>query len=421
MNQLKRLLTSAENITRSTFIWNAVATALNSFQTLLVLLVLTHFGDATDSSIFVMAFAVGNLLIYIGKYGVRQYQVTDIKEEYSYLEYFYSRVLSCALMLIACVINVLVNIINQNYSAEKAVVIFLICMVKLTEAFEDVYHGRFQQLGRLDVASKIWGIRLVIFIVSYSILYLFSHNLICASSVSLVITVLLAYVLNRSVWMDFKPCTDVFSKKKVINLMKRCFPLCISLCLYMYIGNAPKYIIDGIVNDAEQTNFNIIFMPVFVIVLFANFIFQPILRHMGELWSENKIKQMKKEIFKLFFLVIIVDFVITVIGTLIGTQILGWLYGINLSDCKFQLLILLICGGIVALLSLLIMVLTTMRYQNFMIYGYLFTSFVLFMCGKKILLNYSITGLCIFYGTAMLLLVVYCSILIGIGFKKAGT
>jgi hypothetical protein len=41
----------------------------------------------------------------------------------------------------------------------------------------------------------------------------------------------------------------------------------------MYLGNAPKYIVDGLVSDAVQTRFNIVIMPAFVASLLCSFIF----------------------------------------------------------------------------------------------------------------------------------------------------
>ena len=96
--KIARGLFRTKDINRSAFTWNLVSACLNSFQTMLLLLVLTHRGSSADSGMLVMAYAVGNLMLNIGRFGMRQYQVTDAKETFSFREYVNSRI--CSLFLI---------------------------------------------------------------------------------------------------------------------------------------------------------------------------------------------------------------------------------------------------------------------------------------------------------------------------------
>ena len=52
------------------------------------------------------------------------------------------------------------------------------------EAAEDVLHGRMQQQGRLDVASRILAIRNAAFMAGFTVLYLLTKNLILACAVN---------------------------------------------------------------------------------------------------------------------------------------------------------------------------------------------------------------------------------------------
>jgi hypothetical protein len=144
MGIIRDKLLHSKNINKSAYFWNAFAAMMNSFQTMLLLLIITHFGDDKDSSIFVMAYAVGNLMLNVGKYGVRQYQVTDVTEKNSFSDYLHARFASNGIMLAGIAIYLLVHGIKGDYSGEKMAVVFMICMVKFVEAFEDVYHGRMQ-------------------------------------------------------------------------------------------------------------------------------------------------------------------------------------------------------------------------------------------------------------------------------------
>lgn len=63
----------------------------------------------------------------------------------------------------------------------------------------------------------------------------------------------------------------------------------VQIFLSFYIGNAPKYAIDSILNDGLQACCGFIAMPVFVIGLLNNFIFNPMISRMSFMWSEKEL------------------------------------------------------------------------------------------------------------------------------------
>lgn len=417
-SRIKRALLNDRNVERNTFFWNAFSSVMNSFQTMVLLLVITRRGNLDDSGVFVMAYAVGNLMLHIGKYGVRQFQVTDVNEKYCFAEYKKARNVSLIIMLLATTIWLGVNFALNQYSLKKIVVIFLICLLKGIEAYEDVFHGRMQQEGRLDVAGRILGIRLFLFIMGFTVLYVFSGNLLVTCVINVLASALLSWFLNALVLENFKIGEGVAGGNHWIHILRECFPLCLCMCLNMYNANAPKYTIDSMVSNDVQTCFNIVFMPVFVIALLGNFIFQPYLKRFGELWEESATGKLAKLITKLTVVVIWVDIVVTFVGSYIGTTILGAIYGVNLSEYRSELIIFMVAGGVVALQNLFIMAVTTVRYQMYMIYGYIAASMLMVTMGRNILIIYGLIGLSIFFLICMALICLYCVILISIAFHN---
>lgn len=418
MVMLKRFLISDKNKARSAVIWNAFSAIMNSFQTMVLLMVITHCGSMEDSGAFVMAYAVGNLMLNIGKYGVRQFQVTDAYEKYSFHTYLRSRQYTTLLMVIFSVLYVGYNAIFSQYSAKKILIVLLICLMKAIEAYEDVYHGRMQQMGRLDIAGKILGVRLSIFIVGYGVGYIWTRDIILTTLVNVLVTLVLALILNALVQKEFHLYEHDKQGDSVTQLLLECLPLCVCMCLNMYIANAPKYVIDTIVSDDIQTCFNIVFMPVFIIALLANFIFQPCLKHIGELWSYNEHKKFMRYIVVLAAVVIGICFAITFVGALIGVDILGFIYQVDLSSYNNLLIIFMLSGGVIALQNLFIMALTVVRYQKYMIYGYIVIALLMLVTGNHILNDYGIEWLSWGYLITMIILLIYCMALLGVAMKR---
>ena len=392
-------LTASGNIRRSSFVWNLLSAAINSFQTMLLAVFLTRLGTDADSASFYMAFAVGNLLYNIGKYGVRQFQVTDSREQYSFRDYASARLVSMALMAAGIVLYILFGFLFRGYTVSKAAVIVLICLYKGIEASEDVFHGRMQQLGRLDVAGRILFIRILSFILCFAAVFVLTRNIVLTAAAATALAGILAVVLNRSVWDHFRDRTISPSKTK--QLLKACAPLCLSMLLNMYLGNAPKYIIDGRVSEALQTQFNTIYMPVFVMVLLGMFIYQPELKSIGEARKDRRFDALRRKALKLSALTLGATVLAMAAAFLLGIPVLEFIYKIPLAGLKPQLVLFILCGGMIALTNLYGMILIAFRRQGTLTAVYALSSLILFLFGPGVLASAGLPGL-VYLFTAVL-------------------
>lgn len=406
----KAILLSSSNTTKSTYLWNTVSTVLNSFQTIFLLLVITRFGTDVDSSTFVMAYAVGNLVLNLGKYGMRQFQATDIQEKYSWQQYRNSRFFSCFLLIIASIIYVCWGAAQNNYSVDKSTVIILICVYKGIEAAEDVLHGRMQQVGRLDVAAKILTIRFAVFILGYALVFVVSRNLVLTTVINVAVTFVLSLVLNGSVYKQYTQ-HSAGAHNFSWRLLLECLPLCLGTVMFMYLSNAPKYIVDGIVAEKEQTCFNIVFMPAFVVAMFSNFIFNPKVKKIGELWVSGKINDLRKTTLKLTSIPVAVGIVTVLGGAWIGIPVLSTIYGVDLTNYRLELILFLIASGFIAVINLYVIVLTAMRQQKHVLIGYAFGSVMMLALGRSILASEGLAGLCWMYVLVSIVVALYCGAL----------
>ena len=398
-------LTKTKNIGRSAVIWNAIAACLTSFQTMLLLMLLTHFGTAEHSGYFVMAFTAANLFMHLGKFGMRQYQVTDAGNRYSFREYVASRVFSVALMAAALILFLLWALFFNGYTAEKAAVVALITFYRGVEAAEDVLHGRLQQEGRLDIAAKILAIRNAVFMAGFAVMYLLTRNLVLTCAVNAAVTLLLCIFLNKPFWGQ-----EVGQKEPSLpsRLLLECLPLCLTMVTYMYLGNAPKYIVDGLVSDAVQTRFNIVIMPAFVGSLLCSFIFNPALKRIGDLWNSRDLATLRKTTGKLALVPVAVDAALLLGGWFLGIPVLSAVYGVDLTDYRLTLMIFLLASGAVAMLNLFVALLTAMRKQKHLLLAYAAASLLLLLAGRPLFNAKGLNPLCWFYLAVLLGVLGWC-------------
>lgn len=395
---IKSFLYGSKDKMKSAYLWNTSAAMLNAFQTVFILMLISRIDPIIDAGVFTIAFAIGNLMLAVGKYGVRQFQVSDIKEKYSFREYVFSRVLTSILMITASVVYVGYYYVMGVYNTEKCLVILLVCMTKVVDAVEDVFHGLLQQHLRLDIAGKILTIRIVSYIVVYLIVYTVTQDLLLTSFIAFVVSVIQFLLLNYIAFKAFDIQRKIeLRRAQVKNLCIECLPLFISSYLVIYIGNAPKYAIDKVMSSEAQACFTYIFMPVFVISLLSQFVYQPVISKMALLWHEQNIPQLKKLILRQIGLILLLSLVAVLGGDVLGIPVLSIIYGINLDAYKTSLVILLIGGGALAFVNFLQMIITIARKQKLLIIGYLLAFLAFLFFGKTVVKYYGIVGISVFY------------------------
>lgn len=183
-----------------------------------------------------------------------------------------------------------------------------------------------------------------------------------------------------------------------------CFPLFISTFLMAYVANAPKYSIDIVLSSHDQAQFNYIFMPVFVISLLSTFIYQPMINRLAVIWHENKLSQFWHLILRQTIIIGVLTLLAMFGGYLLGIPVLSLLYAVDLSAYRTELVILLLGGGMLALVNFFTMVITVTRYQKHLIWGYLLISIGFLIGGKEIARTFGIMGISCFYTISMAVL-----------------
>ena len=398
MRGIKKLLNgNGNNIMTKSAIWNIVSSMEYSLQSAILLLVVTRAGGLFDAGVFTIAYTLTQMMVTIGNYGMRSFQVSDVREEYKFGTYLCSRTISVVAMLIICISYSLL----QGYDNEKVILIMLLCMYRVVDSVEDVFHGEIQKKMRLDVAAKIVSVRIFVATLMFVLTYVLTRNLITASLVLTVTAIFVSFVLNYIVVSDFQNITLKMSKERVTNLLWACLPIGVSGFLYNYLANAPKYAIDRNLSEETQTIFSILFMPIFVINILSGFIFKPMIANMGVTWNIGKTKVFVKTVIKQLILVIVLTVFIMICGALCGVNILGWMYGVDLIKYRALFIMLLAFGGFAAVAAFLEVVLTIVRKQKYIIVAYGISTLVNLIFADQVVIRYEIWGAGIMYGITM--------------------
>ena len=405
------MLTQDNRIKKNSYLWNTASGMINAGQSALILVFIPRFLSHDMGGVFSISYALGNLFSTMGKYGVRNYQVTDIKDNISFANYRKSRFITGFTTTVVMLLYLLFKYLLHQYSLEKSLTVLLICLWKLIDTFEDVYYGMYQQRGRLDIGAKYYTIRLLFSTALFCILVVFKLSLLtCSLFVFLTSAALSAIFIYKTIGsFDVDIKGSDFSQIK--DLLIKCFPLFASTSLSIYIGNAPKYCIDSYMDEKTQAIFGYIMMPAFVIMVMNQFVYQPIIRDLAELWQDKKSNSFRNKVLKQYVVVALITVVVVLGGVLVGIPLLSLLYNVQLSSYKLCFIVMLLGGGFYALVSFLTVVLTVMRDQNKILVGYVLATAASFAFGKLFVVHWKLMGASFLYLTLNLVLTIFFTVI----------
>jgi len=396
-----------KSITRRAFIWNTVSGMINAGQSAIILIFITHFLTQTDAGLFTIAYALANLFSTMGKYGVRNYQVTDVQEKSRFGDYLRARLYTTFGAMGVMLVYLVVQRAMGVYSMEKIWIIVVICLWKMIDAVEDVYYGMYQQKGRLDIGAKYYSLRLIASTAVLCALVFLKVPLLTASLIATLVSAALAVLLIRATIAPFKVSSRGNSGSSVRQILKVCLPLFIGTTLSIFVGNSPKYMIDWYMDEGTQAIFGYIMMPAFVIMVLNQFIYQPIIRGLGELWQSGERKRFVRRVLQQYLVVLGVTLVVILGGYVLGIPVLSLLYNADLAPYKLEFILLLLGGGIYALVTFIMVPITAMRFQKCIPFGFIGAAVLSVALGTWIVPAHGIIGAAWLYVILNLILAVY--------------
>ena len=404
---------------RSASLWYSGGSLLLAMQSLIMLVVLTRVCDVYVAGVFTIAFANANLFLTVGKFGMRKFHASDKMGQFTFREYRASRIATCIAMIVAAVAYIAFCALTVGYSAEKTLVMIVMCVFKAVEAFEDVYTGAYQLEERLDVGARMFTLRAAVTIAVFAVLTIAFGELLPALVVSTVFTALFLMAQVRYVRRRYGMPTHGVMRglSRVKALIKECVPVFAADFLLFYMGNAAKYAIDSIMDDAAQAYFGYISMPVFVVMLLASFIYTPMIGSLTDTWLSGDVKKFALRFAKLAGVVVALTVACDAAAWLAGIPVLEVLYNASLGQYLAELLVLMTGGGFLAIATLSTLGITIIRFQRILIPLYALLSVMAYALSNYAVLTAGITGASWAYFLVMLANAAVLSVAFALGMR----
>ena len=396
----------AKRIRRSAYRWNTASGMFMAFQSVIMLMVIARACDVQTAGVFTIAYANASLFLYVGKYGMRRFQVSDRNGQFSFGDYRVSRIVTDAAMLISGGIFLAYAATVNGYTVEKTAIMAFMVVFKFIDCSEDVYMGRYQQLDRLDVGARVLTIRMITTIGLFAALVAIMANLlwplVIATAYTACFYIAEVFYIKRKYGMPGESPRP--TARNVGKLLFSCFPLFAATFLLFYIGNAPKYAIDAMMSSADQAYYGYIAMPSFVVTLLAGFVYNPIITSLTDNWLEGKVKRFLKRFAKLALVIIGLTAVCDLAAWIAGVPVLDLLYAADTGPYLGELILQVTGGGFLALTTLAVLGITIIRFQRVLVPVYAVVSIAAWFIANWAVAQWGITGAAWTYFISMVLL-----------------
>jgi O-antigen/teichoic acid export membrane protein len=408
---LRRFFLSSRNIERGSQLWNAGASLVSAGQSgILLILVAIFLGDLL-AGVYAIALAQAYLFYAFGSYGMRRYLASDVKHRFTMGEYVSSRVVTASTMLIAGVGTAAALWWTGVYDATKALACALVTGSQVVDVVDELIGGILQRANRLDIGAKIFFMRILVSTLAAVIVLVTGGGLLWSLGALLGASLACQIIFT---WLVSPQLASGESTRRrpgvTYNLLKACFPLFLTALLAQYVGNSPKYGIELVLDDLAQARFNYLAMPTFVIQLFALWIFTPLIYRMSLAWAEADLPRLRRLVWRVIGAISVITVVAVIGGALIGLPILSFIYQTDLRGYLGEFIILLVAGGLVAIVGFLSALIIVMRHSTTLLLSYLLAG-LLAITAPIWVRQGGLMGACQLYG---LLHGLQCLVLIGI-------
>lgn len=281
--------------------------------TTLLVVRLAGFEDAGNYSLamtFTAAFAI------LALFNTRQYQVSDVKGEYSDRTYICSRLAAVAVAFIICAGALLFN----DYTPYQWGVILLYMLFKCGEAWIDVYHGIDQKNGRMDYICYSYIARGILMLLGFCGGLYVTKNLVCAVGLMTLATYLTAFFYDRAMAVRFVSKEDSTNREAVKKLMLAMVPLVVVAVTNNLSVSLPKYFLERYYGETVLGYYSSVATPSMIVQVGASTIFIPLITPLADKLAEDD----KKGFLDILKKVALVFFGLSILAVIVSAWLGEW-------------------------------------------------------------------------------------------------
>lgn len=381
---------------RKNFIWNLTGTTVNALTSLFYMIIVTRINGLDQAGIFSFAFSNSCVLVVVGMYMGRTYQINDIR--FSDQVFIQSRKITCLFMLMISLVMIMI----YRYPLEQASVFLSWILYKMMEAFSDVLYGVLHKNDRLDYVGQSLMLKGILSVVLFVSIDVILKNILLASLGACAAMLSVTLLWDYRYYRKYRQKEGRWSAAECMIVLKEGAFVCATTLMSTYLVNASKYAIETSGTDSEQAVYGILAMPATAMVLAGQYLIQPLLMKVSYLYRQREGKRLVKTVLLMGMALTGVGMFGILCAATIGIPFLNIIYGVDLIAYRTDLVIIM-CGALAyGCATILINVLTIMEKTKIQTACFAFISVVVLLLSGNVVKAAGIRGAVLVYFFSML-------------------
>lgn len=349
---------------KKNIIWNTFGSIFYSACQWLITVIVYHVADLNAAGFLSLAMTTSSSFSAISLFGMRSYQVSDVKREYSQHEYVGSRVLTCIVAFVTCA---LASIWGNNIYQILCIDAFM--LIRVAEAMVDVLNGEEQKLDRYDLIGKSYIIRGTATVVIFTVGLMTLKNLMITLFIIAIVNLLIAFVFDWKKTTALEQIKPIIYNKKIRTLLMQCVPIVVFSFLFSLEGLIPKNVLQQLEGTESLGAYSTIASPTLVISVLANVVFNPFLPVFASVYQNGEYNRFLKLLHKVYIALAGLAIVTTIGALLLGRWGLSLLFGSGILKYYQLFMPIVWCTILIAFIWVLSAILIGLRQMKWLLIG----------------------------------------------------
>lgn len=323
-------------------VWNTIGTIYYFACQWLITILVIRIGNYSMSGYLSLAMTITNSFYSIAQFGMRQFQVSDINHQYRDEIYIGSRYVSIFVAFLACIIYLFCG----HYDSLQISCTICYMLLKLVEAFVDVYQGIDQKNWHFDIIGISFLIRGTILAVGFATGLWLTGNLAVTLLIITLLSLVTAFLIDVRMTKPFANVTGVIRDRALLRLFAACIPVVVFNFLLSLVTLIARNTLQNIEGIEALGIYGAVASPTVIIQLMASVIFNPFVPVFTSYFREKKNKEFGELLGKFCAALVLLLGISLLAAKLFGKWVLVLIIGPSIADYMY-LLIPVICSTIV--------------------------------------------------------------------------
>lgn len=343
-------------------IWNTFGSVFYCVCQWLITIIVVRVGSYEAGGVLSLAMTTSSSFSAISLFSMRNYQVSDVKGEYSTNEYVGSRIITCIAAFVCCAVT-------SCFDGPWMLCIDAFMLIRVAEALVDVMHGVNQKYDRYDYIGKSYILRGLATIIVFPLGLVLTDNLLPTLCVMAGMNLLVVFFYDWRKTSSLEEIRPVLFQKKVFALLKTCLPLVVFTFLLSLENLVPKKVLEQQYGATDLGIYSSMASPTLVVQVFASVAFNPFLPRFTEVYYSGDIDKFRRMLHKSYLVLAGMCVVVCIGAALVGRIGLWILFGKDILDYYYLFLPIVWCTLLTAIIWIISAILIALRKIRWLIAG----------------------------------------------------